>query len=130
MSVRVSRLCYPWILKRGGLESSGRILISSNGKTKRKTFFSSFFFVKKIYFLKIQIFKKEINDLLRCFENFGFLNNFDIFLDLWFFMFFFGFLDFSLRFFVISCIFYLIFFICLNIFKFTKVTTKSYGGYY
>ena len=25
----------PWILKRGGLESSGRILISSNGKTKK-----------------------------------------------------------------------------------------------
>ena len=30
----------PWILKRGGLESSGRILISSNGKTKRIAFFS------------------------------------------------------------------------------------------
>ena len=29
----------PWILKRGGLESSGRILISSNGKTKRIAFF-------------------------------------------------------------------------------------------
>ena len=32
----------PWILKRDGLESSGRRLISSNGKTKRITFLSSF----------------------------------------------------------------------------------------
>ena len=32
----VSRSGYPlWILKRAGLESSGRILISLNGKTKR-----------------------------------------------------------------------------------------------
>ena len=34
-----SRLCYPpWILKRGGLESSGQRLISSVGKTKRIAF--------------------------------------------------------------------------------------------
>ena len=25
----------PWILKRGGVENSGHIIISSNGKTKR-----------------------------------------------------------------------------------------------
>ena len=29
----------PWILKRGGVESSGRRLISSIGKTKRIVFF-------------------------------------------------------------------------------------------
>ena len=35
----VSRSGYPpWILKQGELESSGRILISSNGKTQRIAF--------------------------------------------------------------------------------------------
>ena len=39
----------PWMLKRGGLESSGRRLISSIGKLKRKVFFgvkNDFFFFK------------------------------------------------------------------------------------
>ena len=38
----------PWILKRGGLESSGRRLISSNGKTKLIVFFYYFFFFYKL----------------------------------------------------------------------------------
>ena len=43
------RSCYPpWILKRGGLESSGQRIISSMGKTKRTAFFS-FFGKKKIF---------------------------------------------------------------------------------
>ena len=38
-----SHLCYPpWILKLGGLESSGQRLISWNGKTKRIALFFSF----------------------------------------------------------------------------------------
>ena len=49
----------PWILKRGWLESSGQILISSIGKTKIIAFFSYFFWAKKIYFKKIQIFQKK-----------------------------------------------------------------------
>ena len=41
----VSRSGYPpWNLKSGGVESSGRRLISSFGKTKRKAFFSLFGF--------------------------------------------------------------------------------------
>ena len=47
-SVRLSRSDHPpWILKRGGLESSGQRLISSIGKTKGIAFF---FFGKKKYF--------------------------------------------------------------------------------
>ena len=50
--LRMSRSNYPppWILKRGWLESSGRRLISWNGKTKRNAF--SFFATKKskLYF--------------------------------------------------------------------------------
>ena len=49
----VSRSGYPpWILKRAGLESSGRRLISSIGKTKGIAFcfvFSKFFFFLKIF---------------------------------------------------------------------------------
>ena len=45
----MSRSGYPpWILKRGGVESSGRRLISSIGKTKR----IAFFFCKKKIFSK------------------------------------------------------------------------------
>ena len=43
---------FPWILKRGGLESSGRRLISSNGKTNRRVFFLLFFSSKFSDFLK------------------------------------------------------------------------------
>ena len=39
----------PWILIRGGLESSGRRLISSMGKIKR----IAFFFCKILYFFKM-----------------------------------------------------------------------------
>ena len=39
----------PWILKRGGLEISGQRVISSNGKTKKKTIFSSSFSLWKKY---------------------------------------------------------------------------------
>ena len=49
----------PWIVKRGGLESSGRGLISSIGKTKRIEFFGK----KKKKLLKDFLFKK--NDFLR-----------------------------------------------------------------
>ena len=48
----------PWILKRGGLESSGRKLISSFGKTKRIAFF--FFFRRKKNIFKIfRFFEKK-----------------------------------------------------------------------
>ena len=51
-SVRVSRSGYPpWILKRGGLESSGRIPSSLYWKTKRIAFIY-FFRRKKIFFKK------------------------------------------------------------------------------
>ena len=56
----VSRSGYPpWILKRGGLESSGQKLISSFGKTKRIAFLY-FFFGKKKYFQNFQIFWKKV----------------------------------------------------------------------
>ena len=48
----------PWILKRGGLESSGRRLISLIGKTKRIAFFF-FSAKKKNLFKKISIFLKK-----------------------------------------------------------------------
>ena len=56
----------PCILKRGGLESSGRILISSNGKTKRIAFF---FLGGKQIFSKFSDKKKikKIMDFLRFF---------------------------------------------------------------
>ena len=38
----------PWILKRGGLESSGQRLMASNGKTNRIAFF--LFLAKKLHF--------------------------------------------------------------------------------
>ena len=45
ISLRPSSVCNahgspPWILKRGGLESSGRIVISFTGKIRRMVFFS------------------------------------------------------------------------------------------
>ena len=73
----------PWILKRGGLESSGRRLISSIGNTKRV----AFFFWQKKYFQNFQIFWKK-SDFLRFFQIFEFLTIFG------FFGFFNGFLDF------------------------------------
>ena len=47
----------PWILKRGGMETSGQRLISSISKTKRITFF----FAKKKYFSNFQSFEKKGN---------------------------------------------------------------------
>ena len=53
----VSRSGYPpWILKWSGLESSGRRLISSIGKTKRKGFFLG----QKQYFKNFEIFWKKV----------------------------------------------------------------------
>ena len=61
----------PWILKRGGVESSGRSLISSIGKAKRIALF--FFLPRKKYFQKFQIKKNilffEIFQI--CFSGFG-----------------------------------------------------------
>ena len=65
--VHVPRLCYPhWILKRGGLESSGWRLISSIGKTNRiafcfvvlatKVIFDIFFGFFEIFLKKIDFF--------------------------------------------------------------------------
>ena len=95
-SVRVSRSgAPPWILKQGGLESSGRRLISSIGKPKgiaffypeKKKWFSEFFF--------------RFSDFLTIFDNFWiFLFFFIDFLDFSNFFGFFGFLlDFFLDFF-------------------------------
>ena len=51
--VRVSHLCYPpWILKQGGLESSGKRQISSIGKTKRITLFLQHFFLSPLSYFK------------------------------------------------------------------------------
>ena len=104
-----SRSGYPsWILKRGGLESSGRIVSSWYWKTKRKVFFFLSFFGKT------KKNKKKINkmkiDFLRFFEIFGFLDHF------W-------------HFFVFG-LFYGFFFGGGIPFKVTKVTTKRYQGYY
>ena len=55
-SVRL-RVPPPWILKRGGVESSGRRLISSIGKSKRIAFF---FFKEKIYFQNFEIFWNKV----------------------------------------------------------------------
>ena len=68
----VSRSGYhPWILRRGGLESSVRRLISYICKTMKKTFFRQKSFLGK---------KKEI--FLRIFQNSGFMIIFD---NLWIF---------------------------------------------
>ena len=58
-----------WILKWGGLESSGRRLTSSFGKTKRIAFF---FFGEKKIFSNFQIFwdLSRFSDFLTIFENF------------------------------------------------------------
>ena len=57
----------PWIMKRGGLENSGGILISLNGKTKIIAFFFSFciFF----FFLNFSFLKKK-SDFFQIFETF------------------------------------------------------------
>ena len=56
----------PWILKQGGLESFGWILISLNGKTKWIIFWFRFFFVVEIFkFIWIWYFELfEISKLL------------------------------------------------------------------
>ena len=68
MSVTLRGHPLPWILKQGGLESSGRILISSNGTLKKIAliiFFGIFLFVldfeekkRKLY---MYIFFKDIH---------------------------------------------------------------------
>ena len=56
----VSRSDYtPWILKRVVLESSGRILISSNSKTNRikngfRFFCDVFFYIQNIWVLRVK----------------------------------------------------------------------------
>ena len=98
--VCMSRSGYPpWILKRGGLESSGRRLISSIGKTKRIAFFY-FFFWRKNIFSKFSDFLKK-SDFFGFFEIFSdfriFLPFFTIFgflFFLWILGFFLDFLDF------------------------------------
>ena len=82
----------PWILKRGGLESSGRIPSSLYWKTKRIAFFffgNNFFFFKFFFFLKKSDFLRFL-DFLTIFDNFWifwvfyvFLDFFWIFLDFW-----------------------------------------------
>ena len=70
-----SRLC--WIQKGskwGGLESCGRRLISSNGKTKGIAFFLQFFFAQKNIFLKCPNFLKKKGDFFRIFNYFSILN--------------------------------------------------------
>ena len=75
----VSRSGYPpWILKRGGLESSGRRLISSIGKIKGLVFFFSFFQGKNI-FKSFRFFVKNMI-FLRFLEIFRFLTILTIFL--------------------------------------------------
>ena len=70
----------PWILKRDGLESSGRRLITSIGKTKRiENFFGKIFLFFKIFWFL----KKKKRDFLRFFQIFqilDFLTIFDNFL--------------------------------------------------
>ena len=80
-------------------------LISSMGNNKRIAFFSFFFFRKKINILKI--FWYIENKYIYIFWG-DFFFNFKIF---WYFWFFFN-------------------FYFLNLFKVTKITTKSYQGYY
>ena len=54
--VRMSRLGYPpWILKQGGLDSSGQRLISSIGKTER-----FFFLAKKTFFINYKFFENTL----------------------------------------------------------------------
>ena len=75
-SVRVSRSEYPpWILKGGELESYGRRLISSIGKTKRIAFFS-----RQENIFKISNFLKK-GLPFRCFDFFS--SDFPMFLDFW-----------------------------------------------
>ena len=66
--LRHAQTTAPWILKRGGLERSGRRLISLNGKTKRidfyliflAKFFSSSTFSEKKKEQKKDFFLKDI----------------------------------------------------------------------
>ena len=128
----------PWILKRGGLESYGRILISSIGKTKRIVFLQNFEIKKKTDFWDFLIFSIVLRffDVFFCFKKKDFLGFlrffwillrfFDIFLIFKIFLDFTGFfLDF--RSFWDLFRFFELFWIT---FKVTKVTTKRYGGYY
>ena len=94
----MSRSGYPpWILKWGGLESSGQRLISSIGKTKRIGFFSA----KTKYFPNFQIFWFEIFWYFWIFWPFlTIVGFFEFFIDFWiFFGFFFNFFDFFVFFF-------------------------------
>ena len=101
----LSRSGYPpWILKQAGLESSGRRLISSIGKTKKNAFFC--FWQKKKYFQNFQIFWnivifsdfRIVWPFLTIFGFFGFfyefLNFFGYFGFFWIFWIFLDFLDF------------------------------------
>ena len=103
----------PWILKRAGLESSGRRLISSIGKTKIIALYFYFFSGKKKYFQNFQIFWKKVIFLnfSKFFQIFGFfypfwkiLNFLVFFMDFWiffgFFAIFFGFFGFFLDFWI------------------------------
>ena len=73
--VHVSRSRYPpWILKRGGLESSGKRLITLNSNTKIRAFFS-----QQLKIFSFQIFGKTV--ILHDF----FSDFFHIFIDLYFF---------------------------------------------
>ena len=112
----MSRSGYPpWILNRGGLESSGQRPISSIGKTKRIAYY--LFFGKKHIFKIFWFLKKS--DFSWFFSDF--LTIFDVFI--LFLGFFFGFFGFLLDFFKFFWFF-------ATPFNVNKVTTKSYQGYY
>ena len=88
----------PWILKRGGLDSSGRRLISSIGKTKRIAIFSAKFFssLKFSDFLKKKIISFDLKkkNYFHNLQNFWTFSNFGEV----FFIDFFGFSNFSIFF--------------------------------
>ena len=96
----------PWIQKRGGLESTGRRLISAFGKTKRIEFFWAIFFFFKIFRLNF----------------FSFLSDFKIFwpfLTIFRFLgIFYGFFFIFYLFILLFCIFFIFFVFLLELFGF------------
>ena len=146
-SIRNSRATPP---ERGGLESSGKRIISSFGKTKRIAFcfrkkkhFQNFRFLRKKWFFSSDLKKNsDIQIFLTCYYNFhffGFLSNFlRFFLEfcgisqfVWgsfsrFFLEVIGFLDFSWIFFLSNCLDFIWFFSKLLslLLKENAVTTK------